>query len=415
MHVVWSAQTSGYLNRQRTNVLKGLRGFRFDVPSVRLRHHGSSSRYPHLDGVLSKVNKLANSRTATTTSAPLRTSKNRKPVGRNNDDLYETYDDFEYMDRNGDELDKDDDDFMHSESEENEDEQKYGDEFEEEAEDEDERKHHRNWQAEEATDDPTSLTQMKWDRFGTRAKVEESRTNQMNNRQTSSFLGARAKTSEVIDHIRRVNLEAKCSVPRLKVVNIQEERPSPGKTYLPHCTVLHRCSDDTGCCSFAETKCQAKKQTLVYLYFYTSMLGHQGSKVERLAFYNHTECGCQKIGATPTDVSAPPENLRMGRNGGLSVRSASSLFDDGCTCPEEFLPKRRFGSKCTCDCITSNSGCINMKKGREHFSYKDRVCIYNEKCGIPNCEYGPYIHQRGRCPKKQEKLDAYANVTRIQN
>lgn len=75
-----------------------------------------------------------------------------------------------------------------------------------------------------------------------------------------------------IQHYLRIKFHINCKTPHQKVVSIQSEHPSPGKRYVPHCTILHRCSEDTGCCMTHNTRCGPIKQTLIYLYFYVSTI-----------------------------------------------------------------------------------------------------------------------------------------------
>lgn len=63
-------------------------------------------------------------------------------------------------------------------------------------------------------------------------------------------------------------MEAKCNIPKPKVIPIV----ATSKTYYPHCTVLHRCGDDTGCCLTDASTCVPKKTATVDLYFYVSLL-----------------------------------------------------------------------------------------------------------------------------------------------
>lgn len=45
----------------------------------------------------------------------------------------------------------------------------------------------------------------------------------------------------------------------------------PSKQYTPHCTILHRCGDDVGCCLPTQT-CAASKNSTVELYFFVSIV-----------------------------------------------------------------------------------------------------------------------------------------------
>lgn len=75
--------------------------------------------------------------------------------------------------------------------------------------------------------------------------------------------------SSAVAHIARVYSEAHCRIPKPKIIPVRFE---PSKSYSPHCTILHRCSNDTGCCHTDALICDAKKTNSVELYFYVSFL-----------------------------------------------------------------------------------------------------------------------------------------------
>lgn len=77
-----------------------------------------------------------------------------------------------------------------------------------------------------------------------------------------SFVAAQANT-----HINKIHFEASCRWPKPKVEKIQKD---PSKKYFPHCTVLHRCGDDTGCCEDDLKTCVAMRTQAVDLYFTVS-------------------------------------------------------------------------------------------------------------------------------------------------
>lgn len=83
-------------------------------------------------------------------------------------------------------------------------------------------------------------------------------------------------------HILKMDREARCKKPMPKVLSVQSVYPDPGKSYTPRCTVLHRCAEDTGCCSNHETRCGPKRQTLVNLYFFVSIFNKSSlSKIKK--------------------------------------------------------------------------------------------------------------------------------------
>lgn len=85
----------------------------------------------------------------------------------------------------------------------------------------------------------------------------------------SSFIGSTIK--QAVEHALKVQTEGACRHPRPKLIRVQEFYPHPGKTYLPHCTILHQCSDDTGCCK-NDLTCSPKTTQRVELSFYVSTL-----------------------------------------------------------------------------------------------------------------------------------------------
>ncbi|KAH0811661.1 hypothetical protein GEV33_011130 [Tenebrio molitor] len=143
------------------------------------------------------------------------------------------------------------------------------DDYEDDVADNDDPFSDNEWQAEEATEPPvqapvSSLTKYKWDNYGTRSRVEESRRQQLH---LKPFNEAKA-TSAVIEHYMKVRQEGQCRRPHPRVISVQSEHPDPSKTYTPHCTILHRCAEDTGCCANFDTRCGPKTQVQVHLYFY---------------------------------------------------------------------------------------------------------------------------------------------------
>ena len=102
------------------------------------------------------------------------------------------------------------------------------------------------------------------------------------------------------EHGVRVREEASCRLPKPQVVYVNTTDPS--KVYLPRGTLLHRCNDQTGCCSHASQTCQPIRENTVELYFLTVSLQihhsynkrvRQQQSFEKLMFTNHTLCGCR--------------------------------------------------------------------------------------------------------------------------
>lgn len=102
------------------------------------------------------------------------------------------------------------------------------------------------------------------------------------------------------EHGVRVREFGSCRNPKPVIVYVPTKNPS--KVYLPRGTVLHRCSDQTGCCPHPSQSCQSIESETVHLYFFTVTLvieTHKPSRktrhhqnVEKISFQNDTKCAC---------------------------------------------------------------------------------------------------------------------------
>ncbi|KYM91434.1 hypothetical protein ALC53_01502 [Atta colombica] len=303
----------------------------------------------------------------------------------------------------------------------------------------------------------------KWQSLGTREGVKETRSNM----QQYNKNGKSAEIREALQHAIKVNKEGSCQWPRARVIPVRDVYPSPSTTYIPHCAILHRCSDDTGCCRSETLTCVPKHSHRIELSFYKlpprpyanevpllvlfpcsrgerdgatqtihlrplflsrnesrlemryvtskGSLEHRftittsvggASVVEKLSFYNHTECECKErseydtTNEKPADQrvyrhqsSPPPQNMKK------------SPARKPCRCPSQFTPRITEGV-CQCNCFESNENCIKTRRGKGYFSLADRICIQNNECAMPNCEFGEYIKWQGKCPRKRDSFDA---------
>ncbi|GFS71235.1 placenta growth factor [Nephila pilipes] len=97
-----------------------------------------------------------------------------------------------------------------------------------------------------------------------------------------------------LKHSERVAEAGSCDLPRLQTVHVSDHYP--GRYFLPHCTLLHRCGKHAGCCGTDRLRCVAKEKEKVVLRFYSvRIMGHgepAERKIEKLTFYNHTKCAC---------------------------------------------------------------------------------------------------------------------------
>ncbi|KAH9362850.1 hypothetical protein HPB48_015187 [Haemaphysalis longicornis] len=94
------------------------------------------------------------------------------------------------------------------------------------------------------------------------------------------------------EHERRVLRDARCKFPQQRTICLND---SSSKEYVPHCTLVHRCAPDTGCCANKMLHCQPKRIEKITLHFLVR--GPHGDDqrpwVETLKFDNHTECECR--------------------------------------------------------------------------------------------------------------------------
>lgn len=112
-----------------------------------------------------------------------------------------------------------------------------------------------------------------------------------------------SETQRALSHVKEVASGAQCHVPLKKVIRVTTS--SPDLEYFPSCTVLYRCSEDTGCCTETE-RCVAKSKTTISRHFYVSSSG-----VNRVLVIF-----CLLGSASPT---------RLARHPGHSVRSHDDL------------------------------------------------------------------------------------------
>ncbi|XP_053662026.1 uncharacterized protein LOC128711187 [Anopheles marshallii] len=237
-----------------------------------------------------------------------------------------------------------------------------------------------------------TLTDYKQANFGSKDAVQRS---------YNAYSNIHVARSEAKKHIDRITTEGKCQVPKPKIIPASNDR---SKVFTPHCTILHRCEADTGCCAPTQT-CAPKNTSEVKLFFYVSNATYvsnigprQQSTITTLTFTNHTECHCVLLDSVQNSLENSAEGSG-GSSGGVSSISSS------CTCPHHYKPVFDNESQCYCDCLSSDRDCIRFKEGFENFSMETRKCIRSKKCNVPRCEYGMYNRHEGRCPKKIDRFN----------
>lgn len=146
-----------------------------------------------------------------------------------------------------------------------------------------------------------------------------------NSRSTRSNLENLA--SLAFEHGVKVREFGSCRTPKPEIVYVNSNNPS--KVYLPRGTILHRCSDSTGCCPQAYQSCRPISTQMVDLYFFTVTLvannsqlsssssssssfssyspshhhhrhkkPRQQQNIEKLTYVNHTKCACVDLNSS---------------------------------------------------------------------------------------------------------------------
>lgn len=174
------------------------------------------------------------------------------------------------------------------------------------------------------------------------------------------------------ENAQRVKIEGKCEVPQQRCEAIRSSNDADNAVFLPRCALLHRCSEDSGCCSSDDKICGPAEIETVELFFY--VFRDIRATIEVMTFVNHTRCACQY------------------RN----------VVINSCKCPRSYQPVSVDG-QCSCDCDITRSRCRRYKKGRRYFSSADVRCVSTGECVAPNCEYGPFLVQQRRCTKRRER------------
>ncbi|XP_076331590.1 uncharacterized protein LOC143236852 isoform X2 [Tachypleus tridentatus] len=223
------------------------------------------------------------------------------------------------------------------------------------------------------------------------------------------------------EHFLQIRRTATCHTPRPQVVNVKHYYPDPRRKYLPSCTILHRCTDNAGCCYDERMKCGPRAIQEVVLYFYTLQVGKQGTYVglsntaEKLLFMNHTECECRPIDSQPR---APGDLKQLTDSDKMKAISSGTKWDSvldnpvrhpptqkesKCReCPLPFYRREYPDGRCSCDCFDRHKSCLRIKRGRRPLSDIEIRCVRARKCHIPECRFGQYNFLTGKCPKRSK-------------
>lgn len=119
---------------------------------------------------------------------------------------------------------------------------------------------------------------------------------------------------------------------------------------------------------------------------------HSGNRnvftFEKISFENHTKCGCRgfpeeetrhknsishmKLSDQPTKLNRIVDKYNSIHDNYYDSDVAAGAKSSLCTCPDFFEQITEKNGKCRCDCTSNNTACIRLKKGKEHFSIKQR-------------------------------------------
>ncbi|XP_055948892.1 uncharacterized protein LOC129981878 [Argiope bruennichi] len=207
---------------------------------------------------------------------------------------------------------------------------------------------------------------------------------------------------EANEHFVRMRSGARCGVPRSQVVCVRDLYPD--KEFLPRCTLLHRCTETSGCCEDDTMQCAPKAMQEVVLHFYVLGNDHRSSDVEKLLFVNHTECECQPkrslemsttTASTIATEETPKEVVDQYPQGDQKYAKCRS-------CPSPFCIRELEDGRCSCDCFDRHRPCIRIKRGRDALPDAERRCVLAGKCNVPDCDYGIYDPENGRCPRRPD-------------
>ncbi|XP_017467308.1 PREDICTED: uncharacterized protein LOC108359794 [Rhagoletis zephyria] len=240
------------------------------------------------------------------------------------------------------------------------------------------------------------------------------------------------------DHINRMKVAARCSRPVPRVFHVSN---TTSETFVPSCTILHRCGEDTGCCRSMGQVCTVKLYEEVPLHFIVIQVNSSNSRpqIKILRLRNDTECHC----INRTDFTSAPELFTRDKRSGFEFRrrdqqnqvedrtglndNNEDYFGAVCRCPRHFIVfqenmrwqqaqqwpdinlRLAHTLNCRCDCADINTQCQRFKSGEEGFPMDDRRCIAGRICSVPNCSFGIYNEQIGRCPRPRRKQKRHSD------
>lgn len=76
-----------------------------------------------------------------------------------------------------------------------------------------------------------------------------------------------SENQKALSHVHEMNAKAQCHVPIKKVIKVKDAASSPNLEFFPECTIVYRCSEESGCCGETE-QCVPKSHTTITRHFY---------------------------------------------------------------------------------------------------------------------------------------------------
>lgn len=225
--------------------------------------------------------------------------------------------------------------------------------------------------------------------------------------------------AQEIENVRQANEHfllmrgvGRCKQPKAQVIRVKDFYPDPSTEYLPRCTLLHRCNEQSGCCDTEGFQCMPKVMQEVALSFYVINIGKEssapdlGESVTKLLFLNHTECECLPVDNLPRAIESPSKSQQNDHHHHHHHHEDPNPIENHPSkcqeCPLPFCKREYPDGRCACDCFDRQRPCLRIKRGRETMQESERRCVETGKCHVPECEYGTFDPLLGRCPRKPE-------------
>lgn len=223
-------------------------------------------------------------------------------------------------------------------------------------------------------------------------------------------------------HSRLITDEAQCDVPKQRVMSVPH---SSSTRYIPPRTILHQCTDDTGCCDVGH-KCVAERVQMVSRHFFVSqapaapptarphcLAPVSGDLHRRRAVHRGADV------PEPHQVPLHQEGPDLPADGGVQVprvvrehsrpgRPVLLRLSHGCRERRMQAEKDRgralLAARPTVSELRARTK-LNIYLSRSLFVCGVLSCISSGKCTVPTCLHGAYNASGGGCPTADRALD----------